>query len=347
MKTLIMMRTKELKILIIFVFLLIIIQCKKEEVKDTINDVVSSTGLQGNKEETKTENQQKDSILKEEKKDSLLPNIAKEDFAYTTFIFPEGKKAKDSAMSVFKKQYSKEEQSTILALNRLDLKNIWRADTLSIPNKIETDFLKYSPFPLTSELLKDVNKFVVFSYPIQAYGVYENGMLVKWGPTSMGKKTAKTKTGLMFVNWKKELSTSTVSDEWKLPYNVNVHNLLGIGWHQYDLPGYPASHSCLRLSMDDAKWMYQFADTWILNKGGATVKANGTPVLVFGEYGWGKAKPWKTLDKNPKATEITDEQLTAEIQPFIDKILGEQQKREEVLASIPQKKTVEDTVSVN
>ena len=52
----------------------------------------------------------------------------------------------------------------------------------------------------------------------------------------MGKKTAQTKRGLMHANWKKELAISTVDSEWKLPFNVNVHNTLGIGWHQYDLP---------------------------------------------------------------------------------------------------------------
>lgn len=337
---------KILKILLIFAFFFTITQCKKDQIQETINDVVSGAPLGKQNADEKVENSVKDSVIKDKTEKPLSP-IVKEDFGYTAFIVPKDKKQKDSAIAAFKTQYTKEEQYTILAINRLDMKNIWRADTLSIPNKIETDFLKYSPFPLTSEILKDVKKMVIFSYPIQAYGVYENGILTKWGPTSMGKKTAKTKTGLMFANWKKELAISTVKSEWKLPYNVNVHNFLGIGWHQYDLPGFPASHSCLRLLMDDAKWMYNFADTWVLNKGGATVKANGTPVLVFGEYGWGKAKPWKLLSKNPKATEITDEQLTVEIQPHISKILEEQQKREEVMASVPQNISEKDSVTVN
>ena len=79
--------------------------------------------------------------------------------------------------------------------------------------------------------------------------------------------------------------------------------------------------------------MFNFGEQWVLNKGGATVKANGIPVIVFGEYGWGKQKPWKILDKNPKATTLTVEQLNAEIQPFKEKILKEQKNREEVLAA--------------
>lgn len=249
---------------------------------------------------------------------------------YTSMIFPA--KKKDSAMAAFNKQFSEEEQYTILALNRLDSKNKWRADTLAIPDKIDHTLMMYSPFPTQLEVLKEVKKMVFFSYPIQAYALYENGKLIKWGPTSMGKKAAQTKRGLMFANWKKELAISTVNSSWKLPFNFNIHNTLGIGWHQYDLPGYPASHSCLRLLMNDAKFMYNWADQWILNKGGATVKANGTPVIVFGDYQWGGKKPWKNLILDPKSNDISVEELNNIINPHLEKILEEQRNREEVVA---------------
>lgn len=267
------------------------------------------------------------------KKDSLIQDsIKKNTIVYQSFIFPKNKK--DSAMAAFNKEFSKEYQYVILALNRLDLKNKWRADTLMIPDKIDATLMSYSPFPRNLDRLKDVKKIVFFSYPIQAYALYEHGNLVKWGPTSMGSKAAQTKRGLMFANWKKELSISTVSSEWKLPYNFNIHNTLGIGWHQYDLPGYPASHSCLRLLMDDAKFLYAWADQWILNKGGATVKANGTPVIVFGDYKWGAKKPWKNLSTDAKSDHISVEEMNAIIEPDLSKILEEQAKRDEVLTTL-------------
>ncbi|MGZ8526422.1 MAG: L,D-transpeptidase [Kaistella sp.] len=250
---------------------------------------------------------------------------------YRAFIFPKGKK--DSAMSAFKKEFSAEEQYTILALNRLDSKNKWRADTLAIPDKIDHTLMSYSPFPKQVESLTNVKKMVFFSYPIQAYALYEQGKLIKWGPTSMGKKSAETKRGLMFANWKKELAISTVDSDWKLPFNVNVHNTLGIGWHQYDLPGFPASHSCLRLLMNDAKFLYNWVDTWVLNKGGATLKANGTPVIVFGDYNWGGKKPWKNLISDPKSNDISPDELKKLIEPHLEKIMKEQQKREEAVSA--------------
>lgn len=300
---------------LIFVFLLLslIIQCEK---KTTLNPDISS---------------KRDSI-ETIKKDSLRKDsIEKNRINYRTMIFPQ--KKKDSVMSAFNKEFSKEEQNIILSLNRLDTKNKWRADTLSIPDKFDESLMIYSPFPKKLEELKEVKKIALFSYPIQAYALYEKGTLIKWGPTSLGKKNAQTKRGLMFANWKKELAISTVDSDWKLPYNFNIHNTLGIGWHEYDLPGYPASHSCLRLLREDAKYLYNWADQWILNKGGATVKANGTPVIVFGDYNWGKKKPWKSLESDPNSNEISVDEIGKIIEPHLSKILEEQTKREKVIAA--------------
>ncbi len=309
---------KKIIILALSVFTvgLLLIQCKDEK-NNQVSDSVSES----------------DTLVSDSAKEIQKPE---EVITYSEFIFPEGKK--DSVMAVFKEKYSKEERYTILAINRLDEDNAWRADTLMIPSKIEEDFLKYSPFPKHLDILKDINKMVFFSYPIQAYAAYENGKLVKWGPTSMGKKAAQTKTGLMFSNWKKTLAISTVNKSWKLPYNFNIHNTLGIGWHQFDLPGYPASHSCLRLLMDDAKWMYSFGEQWVLTPDGAKVRANGTPVIVFGEYAWGQKKPWKQLAKDHKSTEYSIEDMEKEVQPFKEKILQEQSNRAQVIAEVETEK---------
>lgn len=294
--------------------LAILIGCKKEHVDNEIAQ------------------QKKDSIKKIETEAKIQDSIAKSQIKYSAFIFPE--KKKDSAMSQFLEQYSENEQYAILALNRLDQKNRWRADTLVIPNKIDSTLMSYSPFPKNLVVLKNVKKFVLFSYPIQAYAVYSEGNLQKWGPTSMGKKSSQTLRGLHFSNWKKEIATSTIDSNWKLPYNFNIENKEGIGWHQYDLPGFPASHACLRLLLDDAKWLYNYADQWILNKGGATIRAKGTPVIVFGDFDWDGRKPWKNLLENAKANDISEKDLEIIIEPFLEKILKEQQNREEVLAEI-------------
>jgi hypothetical protein len=290
--------------------LMLIIQCQKDAEVSSDNQI------------------QKDSI-KTIKEDSLRKDsIKKNAIIYRTFIFPKNKK--DSAMAVFNEEFSTEQQNIILALNRLDIKNKWRSDTLSIPDQFDESLMIYSPFPPVLDHLKDVKKIAFFSYPIQAYALYNKGKLVKWGPTSLGKKSAQTKRGLLFTNWKKELAISTVDRDWKLPYNFNIHNTLGIGWHQYDLPGYPASHSCLRLLKEDAKYLYDWADQWILNKGGGTIKANGTAVIVFGDYNWGGKKPWKYLEFEAHSTDISVEEMNKIIEPHLKNILESQQNRAEV-----------------
>lgn len=261
----------------------------------------------------------------QEREDSLRK--ARERIQFSALVFPKDKK--DSVMAFFRKEYDADEQYIILALNRLDQKNSWRADTLAIPQKIEKDFLKYAPFPRQLDSLKPVKKMAFFSYAIHAYALYENGTLVKWGPSSMGKKGTPTKTGLMFTNWKKELAISTSNSEWKLRWNFNIHNTAGIGWHQYDLPGFHASHSCLRLLEEDAFWMYNWADQWVLSGGGQKLDAKGTPVIVFGESDF-KSKPWLQLLHDPAANDISIEEMNSIFVPYLDEILKEQKNSEEV-----------------
>lgn len=307
-----------------------LVSCKKEieKINDTLKDTVSSSEVP----EAETDSIKKDSVPVVKKES--VPPVMQENGFYNAFVLPKDKKLRDSVYAEYSKKYSVEERTAILALNRLDSKSKWNADTLVVPAKIDTTLMAYSPFPMQLDVLSGVKKFVIFSYPIQAFGVYSNGSLVKWGPTSMGKKSAQTTRGLTFANWKKKLAISTVSSEWKLPYNFNIHNIGGIGWHEYTLPGYPASHSCLRLLRKDAQWLYSYADTWILNPGGATTKAKGTAVMVFGDYKWGGRKPWRKLLDDPNANNISVEELTKLLEPEVSKMLKEQDNREKVVDSI-------------
>lgn len=296
---------------------LFIVACsKKSDVVDH-QQTINSTDQNNNVTQAKQDSLKKDSIEKASIK-------------YDVFIFPEGKKEKDSAMSVFNEKFSEEEQYKILAINRLDTKNKWRADTLAVPEKLDLDFIKFSPFPSRLAVLKNVHKMVIFSYPIQAFAYYENGDLKRWGPTSLGKKSSPTKTGLTYTNWKKKEAISTVDSDWKLPFNVNIYNHLGIGWHQYDLPGYPASHSCLRLLEDDAKFLYEIADTWKLSNNGQKIEVYGTPVLVYGDFDWNGQKPWYQLIADSNATSVDAEMLEQLIKPELPDILEKQNVRAEV-----------------
>jgi lipoprotein-anchoring transpeptidase ErfK/SrfK len=238
-------------------------------------------------------------------------------------------KGNDSALRVFKKRYTAQQQHIILALNRIDFDNFNKADSLVVPDSVWSDINSYTPFPLKIKQLAPVNKMVFFSYPIQAFAAYENGNLVRWGPSSMGSKVHPTPTGLSFTNWKAEEHVSTADDEWLLRWNFNIRNKEGIGWHQYTMPGYPASHSCLRLLENDARWLYDWADQWLIEKD-HHVLAEGTPVIVYGAYDYTAEKPWFALLKDPKANHIAEADLINVFKPHLEKILQAQQKRKEV-----------------
>ena len=213
-----------------------------------------------------------------------------------------------------------------LAVNRVDQANLAKLDSIVIPTDLSGDKEFYLPFPFEVSSLDDVDKIILFSYPTQAFATYEYGILTHTGPTSMGSKTHKTPTGLFFANWKAEETTSTFNDEWELKWNFNIENKEGVGFHEYALPGIPASHSCLRLLESDAKILYNWAEQWVLADA-ETVKIKGTPVVVFGNYDFEAPKPWLKLVKNPKALAISEDEINSIIKPHLNTILKEQQKR--------------------
>ncbi len=215
----------------------------------------------------------------------------------------------------------------VTATNRTDAKNLVKMDSILIPTDFTGDKIFYLPFPLEVSYLKKVSKIILFSYPTQTFAAYENGILTYSGPTNMGRKKDKTPTGLFFTNWKAEETTSTFNDEWDLKWNFNIENKLGVGFHEYELPGFPASHSCLRLLEKDAKFLYNWANQWILEDK-ETVKVKGTPVVVFGSYDFDGEKPWLQLIQNAKALDISTAEIEKQIAPFLKLILDEQKNRE-------------------
>jgi hypothetical protein len=222
----------------------------------------------------------------------------------------------------------KEELDIILGVNRMDETHIKKTDSILVPTDLSGDIAYYMPFPFEVKKLDSIKKIIFFSYPSQTFATYEYGILTHVGPTNMGKETAMTPTGLFFTNWKAKETISTVNDEWLLKWNFNIANGLGVGFHQYELPGYPASHSCMRLREKDAKLLYNFAEQWVLENENS-VKIKGTPVIVFGKYDFKAPKPWLTLKIDPNRLKISEDKLEKIILPHINEIKKEEKIRDE------------------
>lgn len=220
----------------------------------------------------------------------------------------------------------------ILALNRIDKNNLKPRDSLVIPDTFVTNWKYYSPFPLKVEAAFQIPKLIVVSQRIQAFAAYQLGNLLLWGPTSTGKEETPTPNGLFHTNWKAEETTSTFDDEWKLKWNFNLDNFEGVALHQYELPGYPASHSCVRLLEKDAEWIYHWADQWIVSADEESVLAYGTPVIIFDEYDFDSPKPWLNLVTNPEDAKVSLNELEDEIEDYLKLILQRKKQRIELIA---------------
>jgi len=219
----------------------------------------------------------------------------------------------------------------ILALNRIDRKNLKRKDSLVVPDTVITNWKYYSPFPLKVEEAYQIPKLIIVSQKVQAFAAYQLGNLVLWGPTSTGKEETPTPNGLFHTNWKAEETTSTFDDEWTLKWNFNLENFEGVALHQYEMPGYPASHSCVRLYEKDAKWIYNWAEQWIVTADEESILAYGTPVIIFDEYDFDSPKPWKELVNDPESAIVSLSELEDEISDYLAVILERKKARIELI----------------
>jgi hypothetical protein len=219
---------------------------------------------------------------------------------------------------------------TILILNRVDKDHLLRQDSLIVPSYFAKNLDEYCPFPAQLDSLDTLHKMIYVSRYAQIYAVYESGKRIKWGPTSTGKETTQTPNGLFSTNWKSKRNISSVNSSWILNWCFNISNADGVSLHEYDLPGYPASHSCVRLYAEDAEWFYYWADQWIL-KENLSVKAFGTPVVIFGDYPFHVEKPWRQLAKNNKILLINEDVLIRETEPYLELIISRQNTRKYIL----------------
>ena len=216
--------------------------------------------------------------------------------------------------------------NAILVLNRIDQDHFDRTDTLVFPDSFLSGIDQYSPFPLRLDDLLKVQKIILVSYHAQAFAVYEKGDRIKWGPTSMGKESTPTPKGLFAVNWKAKRTVSTVDPTWIMDWYFNLDNFRGVSVHQYALPGYPVSHSCVRLYEEDAKWLYDWIDQWQLVEG--KISGYGTPVLIFGDYPFGQRKPWLNMAEKNTILDLSPADLSSLFKEFLPTVLERQTQRD-------------------
>ena len=208
------------------------------------------------------------------------------------------------------KRFTPAQLDIIEMLNRRDREHLIRADPpvpgLVVPTVWPEDPLAYSPFPASWPAADAYPKAIAVHQPAQAFGAYEQGRLVRWGPVSTGRKETPTPAGQFNLTWRARSRRSTDNQEWLLEWYFNFVNARGISFHLFDLPGYPASHACVRLLLRDAQWLYAWGDQWILDDSGRTVLRAGTPVVILGVYEYGAPPPWIAIEALASPLELPE-----------------------------------------
>jgi hypothetical protein len=176
-------------------------------------------------------------------------------------------------------RFSPKQRNLLQKLNRSDAAHLGGWKRLIVPSRWDLDELAYSPMPESIEQWSDEPQTLVVDLPAQVFGAYESGTLVRWGPVSSGGPGRATPPGRYHLNWNARLRISSVNDSWIMPWYFNFDSISGYGFHEYSLPGRPASHGCIRLLQSDAKWLFHWGRP-------------GTRVMVLGHYDFGSPRPW-------------------------------------------------------
>ena len=130
--------------------------------------------------------------------------------------------------------------------------------TLGTPRTAVPNRLKPGEYLWVPEVSPRGPIVMVVSLPEQLVYVYRNGVIIGAATASTGKKGHRTPTGVFTILQKREDHYSNLYNAAPMPYMQRL-TWDGIAIHAVRLPGYPASHGCVRLPYEFARKL--FAET--------------------------------------------------------------------------------------
>jgi hypothetical protein len=134
----------------------------------------------------------------------------------------------------------------------------------------EVDELKPGEFTWHPERSPAGPVAVVVSVPDQRVHVYRNSIRIAISTCSTGAPGHSTPTGVFTILEKDKNHYSSTYNDAPMP-NMNRLTWSGIALHAGKLPGYPASHGCVRLPLKFSELLF-------------SVTHIGTPVLIAGSH---------------------------------------------------------------
>jgi hypothetical protein len=127
---------------------------------------------------------------------------------------------------------------------------------------------------------------IIVSIPDQLVHVYRNGIRVAASTCSTGKPGHRTPAGVFTILQKDKHHKSSTYNNAPMP-NMNRLTWSGIALHAGNLPGYPASHGCVRLPLEFSERLFgitKLGMTVVIADERSQPSAVVHPGLVLGEY---------------------------------------------------------------
>ncbi len=201
----------------------------------------------------------------------------------------------------------------ISTLNRKEYMYYRVHDSITVPDKIVDDQRAYSILPQYYPAAKNIHKLIVVSIKYQCYGAYEYGDLVRFASINSGKRAGANPIGLYYLHWKARHHYSSIDSTWYMPFTFNF-TADGQAFHQYQMPGWPASHGCLRQFNRDAEWLFGWGETRKRNpETNRRDPRSGTPVLIIDSYNFKtRYKAWRYLESNQATIKLPENPLSFE-----------------------------------
>jgi hypothetical protein len=142
--------------------------------------------------------------------------------------------------------------------------------------------LRNGQFVWAPELSPDGSALLVVNLAAQRAVLFRNGVPVAATTISSGAKGHETPTGVFTILQKRQEHYSSTYNNAPMP-NMQRLTWKGIALHAGKLPGYPASHGCIRLPMEFSKLLFgatELGMTVVITSIPVVPRDSGTPELA-------------------------------------------------------------------
>jgi hypothetical protein len=157
---------------------------------------------------------------------------------------------------------------------------------------------------------------IIVSIPDQLVHVYRNGVRIAASSCSTGKLGHRTPTGVFKILQKDKNHRSSIYNNAPMP-NMNRLTWSGIALHAGQLPGYPASHGCVRLPKEFSELLFgvtKLGMTVVIADDSSQPEEVTHPGMVLGEY---TANEFHAVDAAFKGGEYAEGHETAPRSPSV------------------------------